>query len=129
MSFTTGLIKKAVKWTPKGMVLWVANKRLTGVARLVDYGVDFDSRKAHVLTVLHGEPEPLEVKLEGFSIIPDGDSYKFLLQHAESNKPWLTNALAYVTGKAWPIPAIPPKFAKHFPVVAELFKPQPPTGA
>ena len=120
VSFKTGLIKLAIKMTPKGMVLWVANKKLKGVAQLTDFSVDLDTRKAYVKTLLHGEVEPIEVLLEDFAIIQDGDSYHFILRQATSNKPWISNALAHITGKAWKIPPPPPRFAPQMALVSEL---------
>jgi hypothetical protein len=125
MSFKSSLVKMAINWTPKMMVLWVANMVLKGIAELTDYSFDLDERKAYVQTTLYGETEAIEVWLDGFAIISDGESNKFIIQQAQSNKPWLNNMLAHIVGKAWKIPVIP-QLATHIELIAELLKAESP---
>ena len=125
MSFTSGLIKTAVKWTPKALVLWVANRILKGIAEVSDFDLDLDARKAYAQTTLNGESESIDVWLDGFSIISEDDSYKLLLEKAESNKPWLNNIFSHLVGKPWKIPDVP-KFRSQIALVAELLKPETP---
>ncbi|GAB6140488.1 hypothetical protein JCM14076_12170 [Methylosoma difficile] len=125
MSYKTRLIKMAVKWTPKSMVVWVANKVLKGIAELSDFSVDLDTRKVYAKTTLYGESEAIEVWLEDFSISTDGESYHFNLQHARSNRPWLTNIMAYVVGRAWKIP-VTPQLQAYVALVADLLKAEQP---
>jgi hypothetical protein len=127
MSLTTGLIKLAIKLVPWGMVSWVANKKLKGIATLTGFNVNLDTRKVYLCTQLEGEAEPIEVCVDGFAVMRDGDSYTFVVQHAQSNKPWLNNAFARFTGKAWTIP-VPPRFAPQADLVAELLKPETPAA-
>jgi len=103
------------------MVVWVANIILKGIAELTDFSFDLDTRKAYGQIQLFGETDHIEVWLEGFAIISEEESYKFIIQQAESNKPWLTNLLSHVVGKAWKIPVIP-QLAAHIELVAELLK-------
>lgn len=119
MSFKVSIIKKAVKWTPKKMVIWVGNIVLKGIAELTDFQVDLDVRTAYVQLQLAGESESIEVQLNGFAIFKEDEAYKFVLQQAESNKLWLNAIFAKITGKAWKIPAIP-QLAPHMALVAEL---------
>lgn len=70
---------------------------------------------------LYGEAEIIEVLVEGFSIIRDGESHKLFIQQAQSNRPWLNNLLSHVVGKPWKIPEIP-QLAPHMEFIAELFK-------
>jgi hypothetical protein len=125
MSFKSSLlkiaIKIAIKVTPNKMVLWVANTVLKGIAELTDFSFDIDTRKVYVQTTLYGETEAIEVWLEDFAIASDGQSYQFIMHHARSNRPWLTNILAHIVGKAWKIPAIP-QLNAHMALIAELFK-------
>jgi hypothetical protein len=121
MSYKTSLIKMAIKLTPNIMIIWVANIVLKGIAELTDFSFDIDTRKVYVQTMLYGEVEPIEIWLDGFAIVKNGQSYKLIIQQAKSNKPWLNNLLARFVGKAWKIPVIP-QLAAHIELIAELFK-------
>lgn len=125
MSFKSSLVKMAIDWTPKMMVMWVANMVLKGIAELTDYSFDLDTRKAYVQTTLYGESEPIEVWLDGFAIVSDGESKKFIIEQAQSNKPWLNNIFAHIVGKAWKIPVIP-QLTAHIELIAELLKAESP---
>ncbi|MFA6163912.1 MAG: hypothetical protein WC685_10835 [Methylobacter sp.] len=121
MSFKTSLIKMAIKLTPNIIIIWVANIILKGIAELADFNFDIDARKAYVQIQLLGESETIEVWLEDFAIVSDGESYQLIIQQAQSNRVWLNNLLSRVAGKAWKIPVIP-QFAAHIELVAELLK-------
>lgn len=121
MSYKIGLIKMAINWTPKIMILLMANIILKGIAKLTDFNLDLDARRAYVQARLYGETEIIEVLLEGFAVISEGESHKIILQKAQANRPWLNNLLARVAGKAWPIPAMP-QFKAQIELVAELLK-------
>jgi hypothetical protein len=121
MSFKTSLIKMAIKWTPNMMIIWVANLMLKGIAELTDFSFDLEARKAYVQTTLFGETETIEVWLDGFAVVSDEESYKFIIQQAQSNRPWLNNLLARIVGKAWKIPVIP-QLAAHIELISELLK-------
>ncbi len=121
MSFKTGLIKMAIKWTPNAMIIWVANIILKGIAELADFNFDLEARKAYVQIQLLGESETIDVWLEDFAIISDKDSHKLIIQQAKSNRIWLNNLLSRITGKAWKIPVIP-QLASQMELISELFK-------
>ncbi len=121
MSLKAGLIKRAIKLIPWGMVSWVANRKMKGIATLMGVNFDIAARKAYVCTQLNGEAEPIEVFVEGFAVIRDGDSYKFFPGQLRSNKPWINNAFARIAGKAWTIP-VSPRFAPQANLIAELFE-------
>ena len=121
MNFLTGLIKIAIKWTPKVIILWVVNYKLKGIAEVKDFDLELDERKVYVYTQLFGEVESIEVWMENFGMIIDEDNYKFILQHARSNKPWLNNTLALMVGKAWKIPMIP-QLTTYMPLAYALLK-------
>lgn len=123
MSYKASLIKLAIKWTPKTLVLWAGNLALTGIARFADFHVDLDARRIYVCTTLHGEVEPIEVWLEDFVVLTDGESHQAILHTARSNKPWLTNLLARITGKAFTIPDVP-QLKPHLGLVTELLGPR-----
>lgn len=124
MSYKTKIIKLAVKWTPKAMVLWVANKVLKGIAELLDFDFDIEARTVYVQTKLYGETETIDVWVNGFAVLNEGQSYQFILEQAQSNKPWLNNIFALITGKPWAIPVLP-QLAPYMGLVAELFAPIP----
>jgi hypothetical protein len=129
MSFKSGLIKTAIKWTPKSLVMWVANIVLKGIAELSDFNFDIDARTAYGQVLLAGEAEPIEVWLDDFAVIGDGDSYKLVIQKAKSNRLWLDNIFARIVGKDWNIP-VPAQYAAQFALVAELFsQPESPESA
>lgn len=122
MSLTSGIIKAGVKWTPKSLVLWVANKVLKDIATISDFELDLDTRSAYAQTTLNGETEMIEVQLDGFAIINDGESYRLILDKAQSNKPWLNKVFSHIVGKPWKIPDVP-KYRKQIDLLAELLKP------
>ena len=121
MSFKTSLIKIAIKLTPNILIIWVANIILKGIGELKDFNFDLETRTAYVQIQLLGESETIEVWLEDFAIISDGESYQLIIHQAQSNRIWLNNILARIAGKAWNIPVIP-QFAAQIELVAELLK-------
>ncbi|OAI21126.1 hypothetical protein A1359_19850 [Methylomonas lenta] len=124
MSIKLSLIKFIIKLTPNIAIIWVANFVLKGIAELLEFNFDVDARKVYVQTRLYGEEGTIEVSLEDFAIFNDGESYRFIIHHARSDRPWLNNLLSKVIGKAWKIPALP-QFATQLALVAELFKAPP----
>ena len=121
MSYKSSLIKMAIKLTPNMLIIWVANKVLKGIAELSDFNFDLDTRKVYVKTTLHGETEAIEVWVEDFAVVNDGESYNFIIHQAESNRPWLTNLLGHIVGKSWAIP-VTPQLKSHVELIAELLK-------
>ncbi|MDP3008555.1 MAG: hypothetical protein Q8N30_05740 [Methylococcales bacterium] len=119
MSYKASLIKMAINLTPNKMIVWVANIVLKGIAELTDFNFDLDTRKVYAQTMLYGETEAIEVWVDGFGIIREGESYQFIIHQAQSNKLWLNNILAKLVGKAWKIPAIP-QLAAYMELIAEL---------
>jgi len=123
MSFTTSLVKTAINCTPEFMMSWVANFVLKGIAEISAISFDLDARTAYVQATLNGEAEAIEVWLNGFCITSDDTGKYLLLNEARSNKPWLNNIFARITGKAWKIPALP-QFQAYIDLVADLLKPE-----
>ena len=119
MSLISKIIKIAIKLTPSTLIIWVGNFVLKGIAQLTEFSFDLDARKVHVQTRLYGEVDTIDVWLEDFAVKTDGESYEFMIKQAKSDRPWLTNILALVVGKAWKIPAIP-QLAPYLGLVAEL---------
>ena len=107
MSIKSGLVKMVIKLTPNLLIIWVSNIILEGIAELTEFNFDLEARKVYVQTRLYGEKETIEVFLEDFAVFSEGDSYRFIIHQAKSDRPWLNNLLAHITGKAWKIPAIP----------------------
>lgn len=121
MSFTTSLVKIAIKLTPNILVKWTANIILKGIAEFSDFIFDIDSRTAFLQVTLAGESEPITVSVDGFVIVSEGDNHRLIIQQAQSNRLWLNNVLSRVVGKAWNIPVIP-QYKAQIELVAELFK-------
>ena len=107
MSIKSRLVKMAIKLTPNLLIIWVSNIILKGIAELTEFNFDLEARKVYVQTILYGEKEAIEICLEDFAVFSEGDSYRFIINQAKSDRPWLNNILAHITGKAWKIPAIP----------------------
>jgi hypothetical protein len=107
MSIKSGLVKMVIKLTPNLLIIWVSNIILKGIAELTEFSFDLEARKVYVQTRLYGEKETIEIFLEDFAVFSEGDSYRFIIHQAKSDRPWLNNILAHITGKAWKIPAIP----------------------
>jgi hypothetical protein len=127
MSFKASLLKTAIKLTPNKMIIWGANFILKNIAELTAFDFDIDSRNLYVQIQLVGESETIEVWLEDFGIVRDGESYEFIIQQAKSNRIWLHNLLAYIAGKTWKTPAtINLNLTEHIELVAELFKAEKP---
>jgi hypothetical protein len=121
MSFKSSLVKTAIKLTPNIMVEWVANFILKDIAKLTDFNFDLETRCLYVQIQLVGESETIEVWLEDFAIISERESHQFIIHQAKSNRVWLHNLLAKISGKNWKIPAIP-QLAAHIELVSELLK-------
>lgn len=124
MSIKSSLLKILIKLTPNLLIVWISNIILKGIAELTVFNFDVDARKIYIQTRLYGEIETIDLSLEDFAIFNDGESYRFIIHHAQSDRPWLNNLLSRLIGKAWKIPAIP-QFAAQIELVAELFKDKP----
>ncbi|MGR9047020.1 MAG: hypothetical protein ACU83N_17215 [Gammaproteobacteria bacterium] len=125
MSIKSSLVKIAIKLTPDIVVIWVANIILKGIAEMLDFMFDLDTRTAYVQMRLCGEVEPIEVSLDGFAIINEGESHQLIIQHAQANRPWLNNLLSRLVGKAWTIPEIP-RYKAQIELFSELLKAESP---
>jgi len=121
MSFKSNLAKIAIKLTPNSLVKLVANVILKDIAELVDFNFDLDTRKAYVQIQLVGESETIDVWLEDFAIINEENSYKFVIQQAQSNRIWLGNILSRIVRKEWKIP-VTSQMTPHIEFIAELLK-------
>ncbi|MDD2769195.1 MAG: hypothetical protein PHT19_10705 [Methylococcus sp.] len=121
MSYKAKLVRLAIKWIPKFMILWVSNILLKGIAELTYFAFDIDTRKVYVAINLAGESETIEIWLENFYIVGDETSFQFVIQQARSNKLWLNNLLAHVAGKAWKVPELP-QYSAQLKLVAELLE-------
>jgi hypothetical protein len=128
MSIQSSIVKLLIKLTPNVLIIWVSNFVLKGIAEMSEFDFNVDARKIHVKTRLYGEQESIDVVLEDFAVFHDGESYRFIIHRANSDRPWLNNLLAKVIGKAWKIPALP-QFAWQVDMIAELFKANPPALA
>ncbi len=115
-----------IKLTPNLLIIWVSNIILKGIAELTEFSFDLDARKVYVKTRLYGEQETIEISLEDFAVFSDGESYRFIIHHAQSDRPWLNNLLAHFIGKAWKIPAIP-QLTAQLELLTELFTAKTPT--
>ena len=102
------------------MIIWGANKKLKGIAKLTDFNFDSDERQLYAQMFLEGEndeQEPLEVWLEELSLsINDDDRVVIVVQNAKSSRPWLDVILTkIISGREWKVPN------KHKEIFYELF--------
>ncbi|WP_428356787.1 hypothetical protein [Methyloprofundus sp.] len=93
MSFKSTLAKFAVKQTPKKMMLWLANKKIKGVAKLTDFHFNPAEHKLYVQMILSGEQEKVELWIEDFTLVVHEKSYKLVIHQAQSTRPWLDKFL------------------------------------
>jgi hypothetical protein len=121
MSFKISLTKTIIKWTPNKLVSWVANIVLKDIAQLTGFNFDLETRKAYIQIQLVGESETIDIWLQGFAIITDGDTYKVFIEQAESNRIWLANILSRIVKKEWKIP-VNSQMAPYVEFIAELFE-------
>lgn len=121
MSFKASLIKIAIKLTPDVLIVWGANIVLKGIAELSEFNFDLDARTVYVQIKLYGEEDVIDVWLRDFTVINDDGTYKFTLQQAQSNRPWMDNLLSRFVGKAWKIPMIEP-IKSQIGLISELLK-------
>jgi len=119
MNLAISITKLVIKWTPRSLISWVANIVLKDIAELTRLEFDFELRTADIEVQLAGEPEVITIKVDGFSIISDENSYRFFIDQAHSNRLWLDNILARITGKGWKIPDVP-KFQPQIKFIAQL---------
>ncbi|KAF3980992.1 MAG: hypothetical protein HFP81_09050 [Methylococcales symbiont of Hymedesmia sp. n. MRB-2018] len=121
MSFKISLTKTVIKWTPNKLVSWIANIVLKDIGALTGFSFDLEMRKVYLQIQLVGESETIDVWLEGFGIISDGDDYKVIIKQAESNRIWLSNILSRVVNKEWKIP-LTSQMAPYIEFMAELLE-------
>ena len=121
MSFKSRLTKTVIKYTPNKLIISVANIILKDIAELKDFNFDLEERKAYTQIQLVGESETIDVWLEGFGIITEKGSYKFIIEQAKSNRLWLDNILSRVVRKKWKIP-VTSLMASQMEFFAELLK-------
>lgn len=121
MSLKTSIVKLAIKLTPRKLISWVANIVLKDIAELTSLSFDLETRTAYIQIQLVGESETIEVWVDGFAIIPDQGSYKFIIEKANSNRLWLDNIFSRIVRKTWKIPNTP-QMAPHIEFIAELLK-------
>jgi hypothetical protein len=121
MSIKSILIKMVIKLTPNILIIWVSNIIFKGIAELTAFSFDLEARKVYVQTRLYGEEKTIDVWLEDFAIFSDGESYRFIVHQAKSDRPWLNNLLSRIIGKAWKIPAVP-QLTAQLELLTELFQ-------
>jgi len=121
MNIAISLTKLVIKWTPRKLISWVANIVLKDIAELTSLSFDLEARTAYIQVQLVGESETIDVWVDGFAIIPNEGSYKFVIEKANSNRLWLDNIFSRIVGKTWKIPDTP-QFAPQIKFIAELLK-------
>jgi len=121
MSIAISLTKLVIKWTPRKLISWVANIVLKDIAELNSLSFDLEARTAYIQVQLAGESETIDITIDGFAIIPDQGTYKFIIEQASSNRLWLDNIFSRIVNKTWKIPNIP-QMAPYIEFISELLK-------
>jgi len=121
MSIAINLTKLVIKWTPRKLISWVANIVLKDIAELNSLSFDLEARTAYIQVQLAGESETIDITIDGFAIIPDQGTYKFIIEQANSNRLWLDNIFSRIINKTWKIPNIP-QMAPYIEFISELLK-------
>ncbi len=90
---------------PTGLILWVANKKLKGIATISSFKFNTDEGQFYTQVLLYGEQEPIEVWMEDFELFAREEPYKLAIQQVRSTKPWLETILTQaIQGREWDIP-------------------------
>ncbi len=102
------------------MILWGANKKLKGIAKLTDFNFDSDECQFYAQMFLEGEneeQEPLELWLEDLTLTTsEEDRTVIVVQNAKSSRPWLDTIFTkIILGREWKVPN------KHKEIIYELF--------
>lgn len=93
MSYKSTLINLAINKSPKKLMLWLANKKIKGVAQLTDYYFNATQHKLYVQLLLKGEQELEEIWIEDFTLVKYQGSYKLVIHQALSTRPWIDSFL------------------------------------
>lgn len=105
MSYKTSLIKLVINNTPTKVVLWAVNRKLKGIGELTDFSFNTNDRKLVVQVMLEGEVGPIELLLEKFIVVSNGESGHLVIQHVKSNRPWIDTILnEHLVDREWRIP-------------------------
>lgn len=89
MNYKSTLIKLAINKSPKKIILWLANKKARGVARITDFHFSSTEHKLYVQMILKGEQELVELWIEDFTLVQYEQSYKLVIHQALSTRPWI----------------------------------------
>lgn len=105
MNYKAKIIKIVLNKMPVKPILWGANKKLKGIAKLTDFSVNIDDSRLYVQVILAGEEEVLDVLLEKFTIINVDGGCRLAIQQVKSNRIWLDTVLnKAILGREFPVP-------------------------
>jgi len=113
----------AIKLTPNILIIWVSNIILKGIAELTEFSFDLEARKSTFKQDSTVRKKRLKFGWKILLFFNDGESYRFIIHQAKSDRPWLNNLLSRIIGKAWKIPAIP-QLTAQLELLTELLKPK-----
>ncbi|WP_143735840.1 hypothetical protein [Methyloprofundus sedimenti] len=87
------------------MILWAANKKARGVAKLTDFSFNSEERKLYAQMLLSGEQDATNLWIEDFTLITQEKSFLIVIHQAQSNRPWIDTLLRnFVLEREWKIP-------------------------
>lgn len=105
MSYKVSLLKLAINKTPRKIIRWAVNKKLKEIGELTDFSFNTHDKKLFVQVMLEGEVAPIELLLEKFTIIVDGERGHLIIEQAKSNRPWIDTILnQHLANREWRIP-------------------------
>lgn len=73
--------------------------------KMIELKLDTRKKKARALVLLNGETVPIEIKVDRYEILREGDVAKVVIHEANSDKPWLNAILQnLVCKKSFEVP-------------------------
>ena len=81
------------------------NQYISDYGEITDLAIDAANRRITARLLLHGEREPLEVRVEAYELVRTNASLSFVIRSAGSDRAWLDAVLnRFIVGHAWEIP-------------------------
>jgi hypothetical protein len=108
----TGLKDRALS---KGVEL-ALNSRIKRFGTMLSFQLDSQRKTIELTILLKGEKEPLQVTVERYEIVREGEKYYLLAENILTSREWInTVAESYLAGQRFEIPE---RYAKMLMLVA-----------
>jgi hypothetical protein len=101
-----GIVKKLDALTGSAGSKFAVNSLIGEYGKMLELKIDHANRTVRASIMLKGEREPIDIKIEKYSITNDGDDASIVIEEAETSREWLNAALKnFVLGQPLPLPA------------------------